>query len=83
MRPKYEVPSHLRSMYAMVAVQSMEVGTYHFTRGPKSQVPSPNYDMDAYMATLSEGEARDLCWELGQAKKIDPTLNTSIVNVFA
>jgi hypothetical protein len=55
------VPSHLRSMYAMVAVQSMKVGTYHFTRGPKSQVLSPNYDMDAYMATLSEGEARDLC----------------------
>jgi hypothetical protein len=24
-------------------------------------VPSPNYDMDAYMATLFGGEAWDLC----------------------
>ena len=33
-----------------------------------SQVLSPNYDMDAYMASLFGGEAWDLCWELGQAK---------------
>ena len=26
------------------------------------------HDMDAYMATLFDGEARDLCWELGQSK---------------
>ena len=25
-------------------------------------------DMDAYMATVFGGEARDLCWELGRAK---------------
>ena len=29
---------------------------------------SPNQDMDAYMATLSIGEAWDLCWELGHKK---------------
>ena len=33
----------------------MKVGTYHFTR-----VPSLKYDMDAYMATLYEGDAHDL-----------------------
>ena len=33
-----------------------------------SQVVSPNYDMDAYMATLYGGEAWDLCCELGRAK---------------
>ena len=30
------VPSHLRSMCAMVAIEKMEGGTHHFTRGPKS-----------------------------------------------
>jgi hypothetical protein len=34
----------------------MEVGTYHFTWGL-----SPEYDMDAYMATFFEGGAWDLC----------------------
>ena len=48
------VPSHLRSIRAILAVHSMKVGTYHFTWGPK-------YDMDVYMATLFGGEARDLC----------------------
>ena len=33
-----------------------------------SQFLSPNYDMDVYMATLFEGEAWDLCCELGRAK---------------
>ena len=33
-----------------------------------SQVFSPNYDMDAYMATCFGGEAWDLCYELGRAK---------------
>ena len=43
----------------------MEVGTYHFTRGPK-------YDVDAYMATLFGGGAWDLYWESGRAKKTRP-----------
>ena len=34
----------------------------------ESEVLSPKYDMDAHMTTLFEGEAQDLCWELGQAK---------------
>ena len=38
----------------------MEVVTYYFT-----WVPSPKYDMDAYMSTLFGGEAWDLCRELG------------------
>jgi hypothetical protein len=32
------------------------------------QVPSPKYDMDAYMVTLFEGGAWDLCWGFGRAK---------------
>ena len=33
-----------------------------------SQVLSPKYDKDAYVATCLEGEARDFHWDLGQAK---------------
>ncbi len=53
------VPSHLSSIHAISTVENMEVGFYHFTWG--SQVLSPNYDMDVYMATLFGGEAWDLC----------------------
>jgi hypothetical protein len=31
---------HLRSICAISPVESVEVGTYHFTQGPKSQVLS-------------------------------------------
>ena len=57
---------------------------------PWIQVASPNFhalnrglkhDMDAYKVTLYESEAWDLCWELGQAKKLDLTLNTSPANI--
>jgi len=58
--PKSQVPSHLRSIHAILAIESMEVGTYHFTQGSK-------YDMDAHM-TLFGGEAWEMCWELGLAK---------------
>ena len=44
------VPSPLRSIRAISAVESMGVGTYHFTQGPKS--PSSKYDMNAYKASL-------------------------------
>jgi hypothetical protein len=47
------------------------------TTSHRSQVLNPKYDMDACNATLSEGEAWDLCGELGQAKTFDPTSNTS------
>ena len=30
----YKIPSHLRSIRAISAVESMEVGTYHFTQAP-------------------------------------------------
>ena len=50
MGPKSYVPSHLRSICAILAIESMEVGTFHFTHGSKPV--SPKYDMDSYMATL-------------------------------
>ena len=53
----------------------MEVGTYHFT-----QVPSPKYDMDAYMAILFVGEVWVL--RVGSSKKLDPTLKTSLTKIF-
>ena len=36
----FGVPSHSRSICAISAIESMEVGSYHFTRvlGPQSQV---------------------------------------------
>ena len=43
-------------------IESMEVGTCHFTG-----VLSPNYDMNACMATLFGGEAWDLFYKLGWA----------------
>ena len=53
----YEVnPFHL-------TVERMEVGTYHFI-----WVPSHDYDMDAYTATLFGGKAWDLCCKWGRAK---------------
>ena len=33
---KSKVSSHLRSIHALLTIENMEVGTYHFTRGPKS-----------------------------------------------
>ena len=30
------VPSHLRSIPAILAIESMEVGIYHFTQGSRS-----------------------------------------------
>jgi hypothetical protein len=45
-----------------------EHGSWDLALHVGSQIPSPSYDMDVYMTTLSGGEARDLCWELGRAK---------------
>ena len=62
------------SMRTISIVESMEVGFYLFTW---------KHDMDAYMATLFGGEAWDLCWGLGWAKKkLDPTV-TSLTNSLA
>ena len=68
-----QVPSHVRSIRAILVLESIKVQTYHFTLDP--QVPSPKCDMDAYMAILFAGEAR--------GKKLDPTLNTSPMDIFA
>ena len=45
------------------------------TTSQGTQVLGPKYDMNAYMATLSGGEAWNLCWELGRAKSKNPTLD--------
>ena len=64
----YCIPSHLRSICAILAIESMELGpSYHFTQGPMHAL-SPKYDTYAHVATLFGGEAHDLCWELGWAK---------------
>ena len=54
----------------------LELTTSH---GP--QALSPKYDMNAYMATLFEGEAWDLCWELGLAKKKYAQLSTQVPQI--
>ena len=65
MGPKSQVPSHLRLIRVILAVESMKVGTY---TSLVSQALSPKYDMNVYTATLFGDEARDLCWELSRAK---------------
>ena len=42
-----------------------------------SQVISPKYDVDAYMATLFGGKTWDLCWELSLSKRLNSTFNRS------
>ena len=46
-------PNSLEVIRAISAVESMKVGTYHFT-------PDSKYDMDAYMPTVGS-EAWNLC----------------------
>ena len=70
------VPSHLRSIPAVLAIESMEVGTYHFAHGPK-------YDMDAHMTTLFGDGGEGLVFKVGPNKKLHLTLNTSHVNIFS
>ena len=55
----HRVPSHLRSIRAISAVESTK--TWDLPLHTESRVLSPKYDMDAYMATLLGGEAWDLC----------------------
>jgi hypothetical protein len=59
--PKSQVPSHLRSIHAILIVEGMEVGTYHMGFQPHG-IPCPKYDMDAYMAILFGGETCDESW---------------------
>ena len=48
-----------------------------------SQVLSPKYDdVDAHMATLFGGVAWGLMLRVGLSRKLEPTLNTSHVNIF-
>jgi hypothetical protein len=72
------VPSHMRSICIILAVESMETGTYPLHTG--SQVLSPEHDMDGYMTTLFGGEAWGLVLKVGSNTKLDPNLNTSPAN---
>ena len=56
------VPSHLMSINAISFVESMEVGTYHFTHGLKSLIPSMTW-LSTWQRFL-EMRFWDLCWEL-------------------
>ena len=93
-------PSHLRSIYAIPTVESMEVGTYHFHIG--SQVSS-------HLRSSCAISTVETTWKLGlttshgipssksqvwhgclhanifwrRGKKLDPTLNTNLMNFFA
>ena len=58
----------------------MEVGIYHFTHGPKSRVPSMTW-MPTWQH--SWGQAFGLVLRVGSSKKLDPTLNTSPMNICA
>ena len=68
-----QVPSRLRLICAISVVESMEVGTYHFTWRPKSQV---------WRGCLCG--INSLRWGLGvgSSKKLDPTLNTNLGSCF-
>ena len=54
---KSQVPSHLRSIRAISAVERIIIGTYLLPNG----VSSSKYDMDVYMTTLFGGEIWDVC----------------------
>ena len=45
--------------------QLLEHGSWDYQLHTGSQVLGPNYDMNAYMATLFEGEVWDLYCKLG------------------
>ena len=59
-----QVPSHLR--VNPCNLDCWEHGSWDLPLYIGSQVLSPKYNMDAYMATLIGGEAWDLCWELNR-----------------
>jgi hypothetical protein len=58
-------------------MQSQSLRAWKLGLSTSHGVPSRKYDMDAYMATLSGGEAWGLCCEVRSSKKLDPTLNPS------
>ena len=60
--------TYSRTIRAISAVESMEVGTYHFAQVPSPTSPSMTY-MDVYMTTLfGGGQGLGLGWGLGRAK---------------
>ena len=45
--------------------QLLEHGSWNLSLHTGSQIQCPNYDMDAYIASLFEGEVWDLYYKLG------------------
>ena len=75
-----QVPSPSRSICAILAVGSMEVGTYHFTWGFKSHVWHGCLHGNTFEQwCLGLAMLNLLCWELGHSKKLVPTLNSIIL----
>ena len=74
------VPSHMRSIRAILAIESMEFGTCDFTIawGHKSQV----WHGSLHGNTLWRWDL-GLSWRVGLSKKLDPTLNTSPAYILA
>ena len=58
-------------------------GSWDFSTSHGSQVLSPKHVMDAYMAILFGGEAWDFVLRVGSSKKLEPTLSTTPMNIFA
>ena len=74
------VPSHLMSINAISFVESMEVGTYHFTHGLKSLIPSMTW-LSTWQHFL---EMRvGTCVESWSSRMLDSTLNPTHANFFA
>jgi hypothetical protein len=61
-------------------VDHWEHGSWDLPLHTWSQVQSPNYDMDAYMAALFGGEAWDLCCELGRGQS-ETQLSTQVLQI--
>ena len=64
MDPRSWVPTHLRPIRAILAVESMKV-VRDLPLQTGYPVLSPEYDLDAYIVALIGGEAWDFCWVLG------------------
>ena len=60
----------------------MEVLTYHFTRCSKSYVPNLTLLSIQVGSSFLGGEAWEMCLSVRSIKKLDPTLNPNLANIF-
>ena len=65
MVPSLKSQSHSKSTRAILTVKSTDSWDFPLHMG--SQVVGPNYDMDAYMATLFGDESWNLCCKFYRA----------------